>query len=127
METMEGAVGLAAVILSLFMPFASIVAVIWLGLAFGQRRRSDNHETLRKALEVGGGSRELLQTIDEITNAGVTDFRKAVIALAVGAAFLAYGLLDGFNVDVMLVAIFPLAIGSAYLFLKLQRDKVSTA
>ena len=100
--------------------FAMIVAIVWLTMHFGLKRRVEIHQTLRLALEKGQPLPP--ETLEALTRMGnpLADLRRGIIFVAVAGAFAAVaGIVSSPEPDavhpLLGVAVFPLFVGLAFL------------
>lgn len=94
-------------------------AVIGLGFLFWYRTRAELHKTVRNALERGQElTPELIERLGTPRHSRGADLRKALIWLAVGLGFGAFGVILGEDDAVrpmLAIGSFPFLIGIAYL------------
>ncbi len=97
---------------------AALFGVVFSFLYFSARARRDLHVTLRQAMERGDPlSPEMLERLAKPRDA---DLRRGIVAVAVGIATALFGPILGEPDAVgplVGIAMFPITIGIAYLFL----------
>lgn len=100
--------------------FAMIVAVVWLSLHFGLKKRIEIFQTLRFALEKGQPIPP--ETLEAMTRMGspLADLRRGIIFLAIAGAFAGVaGIVASGEPDAVRpllgVGVFPLFLGLAFL------------
>ena len=110
--------------ITLFVALALIACLI---IYYRYRGRRDIQQTLRNVIDKGQElTPELLDKIGEPARPENGDLRRGVIAISIGIAFAAFGIvLDERDAVRPLVAIasFPFLVGLAYLGLWVFRDK----
>ncbi|MBI1341268.1 hypothetical protein GC169_13800 [bacterium] len=111
---------------AIFVPlivFGSLVLIVWIAFHFGQRKRTEAHQTLRLALEKGQAvSSEMMEEIARMGAHPLADLRRSIIffalALAFGILAVIVGVEEAEAVRPLLgVAVFPFCVAVAYLAL----------
>jgi len=109
--------------------FVSLAVVLSLFFYFRFRARREVQATMRQLIERGQElSPELLEHLGEPRPAPQRDFRRGMVGVALGLAFLAFGLLLG-EADaerpLLAISAFPFLIGLAYLLMWRINEKRS--
>jgi hypothetical protein len=107
--------------------FISLAVVLGLFLMFRHRSRAELQQTVRTALDRGQElTPEIIDRLGQPKQPPYSDLRRALIWIAVGIGFAAFGfILDEEEAVRPLIAIgaFPLAIGLAYLIISRFSEK----
>jgi hypothetical protein len=106
--------------------FLSVAIVLGLFFFFRFRTRREIQRTLRTAIEQGQElTPEVLDRLGEST-AGVADFRRGVLSMAVGVGVAAFGVFLGEEDalrPMLAISAFPFLVGLAYLGLWKFREQ----
>lgn len=107
--------------------FISMAVVLGLFLMFRYRTRAELQKTVRQALDKGQElTPEIIDRLGQPQQARYSDLRRALIWLAIGIGFAAFGLIldeDEAVRPLIAVGAFPLAIGIAYLIMSRVSEK----
>ncbi|WP_394174271.1 DUF6249 domain-containing protein [Thalassotalea litorea] len=96
--------------------FLSFATVAFSFLYFSYRNKIELQQTLRLALEKGQGlSPESIEKLMQTQSAPQKDFKRGVLLVCLAVATGLYGMLDGFDPDIIGISLFPLALGLGYL------------
>lgn len=104
--------------------FLMVIALVWLFLHFGLRKRVEAFKTIQLAIEKGQAlTPEVMDSMARLTSP-IADLRRGIVFVAIAAGFAAFSTIIGWNAEGDMrdvtrglygVAMFPLFIGLAFL------------
>ncbi|GLP97012.1 DUF6249 domain-containing protein [Paraferrimonas sedimenticola] len=105
--------------------FICITTVIWGYFHFSAKAKAEQHKTIQKLIEAGQAlSPELLEQLATTKkNDGMGDLFRGLLSVFMAVALYIFGMYGAEAKELAMIAMFPLAIGLAYLILYWLRSR----